>query len=153
MQNLAFHASARRDVRITLYPHIVFRLQLRQRLSQALISEGGGAAELCAIQYRMKAYVTFRAGFVRSAEHDGTAVGTGQLPAVRNARCPTVHLRPQCVHAVVRRADRVTAQSGESRRARYGKSHPYRGGILLAEAARFELADGCPSPHFECGSL
>ena len=25
--------------------------------------------------------------------------------------------------------------------------------LCLAEAARFELADGCPSPHFECGSL
>ena len=30
---------------------------MRQRLSQTLISEGGEAAELCAIKYRTKAYV------------------------------------------------------------------------------------------------
>ena len=34
------------------------------------------------------------------------------------------------------------------------KKHPCEGAFFaLAEAARFELADGCPSPHFECGSL
>ena len=34
------------------------------------------------------------------------------------------------------------------------KKHPCQGAFFaLAEAARFELADGCPSPHFECGSL
>ena len=96
---------------------------------------------------------TFRAGFVRSAWHDGTAALRGASFAVRHACCPSVPQRPPRGDPVILRADRVTAQSAESRRARYGKSHPYRGGILLAEAARFELADGCPSPHFECGSL
>ena len=97
---------------------------MRHRLSQALISEGGEAAELCAIKYRIKMCgslcAKFRScfhvqRFVRSAEHDGTAVGTGQLPAVRNARCPTVHLRPPRGNPVILRADRVTTQSGESR--------------------------------------
>ena len=88
---------------------------MRRRLSQALISEGGKAAELCAIQYRTKAYVTFRAGFVRSAQHDGTAALRGAFFAVRHACCPSVPQRPPRGNPVILRADRVTAQSAESR--------------------------------------
>lgn len=107
----------------------------------------------------------------RCVRHKGRTVtggafgkGAGYIQAFENA-AGVLHCKPPNFAPICRfRADRMRktavfrqscrqAQSSASR-FRESKKAPMPGCFFaLAEAARFELADGCPSPHFECGSL